>query len=119
MRSRSVAPLAGLALFTSLALAACSGDDGVGEVPAPAPSRASTASGGPASGSTEPSASPAPRSSAVPGLAVEAVTGGLEHGWDVGFLPDGKVLVTERPGRISLVSGLRKGAARSTVEADL
>src|SRR4051794_2830768 len=108
MRTRFVAPLsplAGLVLLASLALTACSGDDEVGEVPAPAPSRASTASGGTASVSPEPSASPAPRDTAVPGLAVEVVTGGLDHGWDIGFLPDGKVLVTERPGRISLVSG--------------
>jgi glucose/arabinose dehydrogenase len=119
MRSRLTAPVAALALLASAALGACSGDDSVGEVPAPAPSRASTASGGTASGSTEPSPSPAPRNTDVPGLAVEVVTGGLQHGWDIGFLPDGKVLVTERPGRISLVSGLRKGAARSTVRADL
>ena len=46
----------------------------------------------------------------MPGLAVEVVTEGLEHGWDIGFLPGGQVLVTERPGRISLVSGLREGA---------
>src|SRR6476469_6437274 len=113
MRSRLTAP-AVLALLAAAALGACSGDDSVGEVPAPAPSRASTASGGTASGSTEPSPSPAPRNTDVPGLAVEVVTGGLQHGWDIGFLPDGKVLVTERPGRISLVSGLRKGAALST-----
>ena len=55
----------------------------------------------------------------MPDLAVEVVTGGLEHGWDIGFLPDGRVLVTERPGRISLVSGLREGARRTTVRADL
>jgi glucose/arabinose dehydrogenase len=119
MRSRLTAPGAALALLAAAAVGACSGDDSVGEVPAPAPSRASTASGGTASGSTEPSPSPAPRNTDVPGLAVEVVTGGLQHGWDIGFLPDGKVLVTERPGRISLVSGLRKGAARSTVRADL
>ncbi len=117
MRSRFVAPLTGLALFASLALTACSGDDSVGEVPSTV---RSTASGsGTASASSEPSASPAPRNTAVPELAVEVVTAGLEHGWDIGFLPDGKVLVTERPGRISLVSGLRKGAMRSTVRADL
>jgi glucose/arabinose dehydrogenase len=119
MRSRLTAPVAALALLAAAALGACSGDNSVGEVPAPAPSRASTASGGTASGSTEPSPSLAPRNTDVPGLAVEVVTGGLQHGWDIGFLPDGKVLVTERPGRISLVSGLRKGAARSTVRADL
>src|SRR4051812_33027171 len=33
-----------------------------------------------------------------PSLKVEEVAGGLEHGWDIGFLPDGQVLVTERPG---------------------
>ena len=116
MRSPLVAPLAGLALLASLALTACSGDDSVGEVP---PVRSTASGSGTASASPEPSASPAPRNTAVPGLAVEVVTGGLEHGWDIGFLPDGKVLVTERPGRISLVSGLRKGATRSTVRADL
>lgn len=36
-------------------------------------------------------------------LEAEQVTGGLEHPWDVGFLPDGGVLVTERPGRLRLV----------------
>ena len=124
MRSRIVAPLCGLALLSSVALAACSADDSVGEVPAPAPSATpsapgSAASSGTASATAEPSASPAPRDTAVPALAVEVVTGGLEHGWDVGFLPDGKALVTERPGRISLVSGLREGARRTTVRTDL
>src|SRR5690606_31698439 len=36
-----------------------------------------------------------------PELDVEVVADGLEHGWDIGFLPDGGVLVTERPGRIA------------------
>jgi aldose sugar dehydrogenase len=47
------------------------------------------------------------------------VAEGFEHGWDIGFLPGGQALVTERPGRISLVSGLRKGADRREVRADL
>ncbi|GAA4671207.1 MULTISPECIES: PQQ-dependent sugar dehydrogenase [Amycolatopsis] len=43
---------------------------------------------------------------AQPGsLRVDVVASGLEHGWDVGFLPDGKLLVTQRPGRLSLVDG--------------
>ena len=118
MRSRLTAPVAAVALLAAAALGACSGDDSVGEVPATAPATG-TASGGTASDNAEPSASPAPRNTAVPGLAVEVVTGGLEHGWDIGFLPSGHVLVTERPGRFSLVSGLREGARRSTVRADL
>jgi glucose/arabinose dehydrogenase len=88
-------------------LAACSGGGGddLGEVPAPATAEATP--------------SPAPRSTDVPDLAVEVVTDGLEHGWDIGFLPDGSALVTERPARISLVSGLREGADLSRVDADL
>jgi aldose sugar dehydrogenase len=116
MRPRCTAPLAAVALLAAVGLAACSGDDSVGEVP---PVAASTASGGTASATEEPTASPAPQDTAVPGLAVEVVTGGLEHGWDIGFLPDGQVLVTERAGRISLVSGLREGSRRTTVRADL
>lgn len=54
-----------------------------------------------------------------PVLDVEIVTDQLEHGWDVGFLPDGQVLVTERPGRLSLLSTGRAGAVLSRVEADL
>ena len=114
MRTRYAAPLTCVALLATATLAACSGDDSVdsvGEVP-------STATGT-ASGSPEPTPSPAPRSTAVPDLAVEVVAEGFEHGWDIGFLPDGRALVTERPGRISLVSGLREGAERTEVRADL
>lgn len=36
-------------------------------------------------------------------LAVETVATGLEHPWGMEFLPDGRMLVTERPGRLRLV----------------
>lgn len=36
-------------------------------------------------------------------IAVERVTGGLEHPWALAFLPDGAILVTERPGRLRLI----------------
>ena len=111
MSTRYAASLACVVLVVGAALAGCSGDDSVGEVPSTATSTASDA--------PEPTPSPAPRSTAVPGLAVEVVAGGFEHGWDIGFLPDGRALVTERPGRISIVSGTRKGAERRTVRADL
>lgn len=114
MRTRYAAPLACVALLATATLAACSADDpgdAVGEVPSTATSTAS--------GSPEPTPSPAPRSTAVPDLAVEVVAEGFEHGWDIGFLPDGRALVTERPGRISIVSGLREGAERTAVRADL
>ncbi len=36
-------------------------------------------------------------------FSVELVTGGLEHPWGMAFLPDGRILVTERPGRLRLI----------------
>ncbi|MGI6874492.1 PQQ-dependent sugar dehydrogenase [Amycolatopsis sp. 3B14] len=47
-------------------------------------------------------------------LKVDVVTGGLQHGWDVGFLPGGSILVTQRPGRLALV----RGTAVTQVQAD-
>jgi glucose/arabinose dehydrogenase len=35
---------------------------------------------------------------------VTTVTGGLDHPWGAAFLPDGGMLVTERPGRLRLVA---------------
>ena len=37
------------------------------------------------------------------GLGVETVVEGLEIPWDLAFTPDGRILVTERPGRIRIV----------------
>jgi aldose sugar dehydrogenase len=37
-------------------------------------------------------------------LAVETVAGGLVHPWALAFLPDGRMLVTERPGRMRMVT---------------
>ncbi len=37
-------------------------------------------------------------------LSVETVAGGLVHPWSLAFLPDGRMLVTERPGRMRIVT---------------
>jgi len=55
----------------------------------------------------------------TPELRVTPVAGGLEHVWDLGFLPDGRILLTERAGRISLLSGGAAGATVTPVTADL
>lgn len=38
-------------------------------------------------------------------VALETVIGGLENPWSLAFLPDGKMLVSERPGRLRVVDG--------------
>jgi glucose/arabinose dehydrogenase len=47
--------------------------------------------------------SPTPKDSPLPGRQVD-VARGLEHPWGLAFLPDGRMLVTERPGRLRIVS---------------
>lgn len=37
-------------------------------------------------------------------LKVETVASGLAHPWSLAFLPDGRMLVTERPGRLRIVT---------------
>jgi glucose/arabinose dehydrogenase len=36
-------------------------------------------------------------------IKVESIAKGLEHPWGLQFLPDGRMLVTERPGRLRIV----------------
>ncbi|MDW8059278.1 MAG: PQQ-dependent sugar dehydrogenase [Thermomicrobium sp.] len=50
-----------------------------------------------------PTATPAPTPSGPVELRVETVVGGLEAPWEVAFAPDGRLLLTERPGRVRLV----------------
>ncbi|MEU3273570.1 PQQ-dependent sugar dehydrogenase [Saccharomonospora sp. NPDC006951] len=49
-------------------------------------------------------------------LRVDEVVTGLEHGWDIGFLPGDRILITERPARLKVVDA---NGAVSDVAADL
>ncbi|MDH3444014.1 MAG: PQQ-dependent sugar dehydrogenase, partial [Deltaproteobacteria bacterium] len=45
-----------------------------------------------------------PTPSSVKGIVqVQTIAKGLEHPWGLEFLPDGRMLVTERPGRLRIV----------------
>jgi glucose/arabinose dehydrogenase len=54
----------------------------------------------------------------APGAAeVETIATGLEAPWEIAFLPDGRALVTERPGRVRLLE--RDGRLRAAPVAEL
>jgi glucose/arabinose dehydrogenase len=91
-----------LLIAAALAATSCTSGTGVGEVPA---------SGAPGTVTT-------PSTAKTPGFKIEEVAGGLEHGWDVGFLPDGKILVTQRTGKIALLSSGLPGAKVTQLKAD-
>jgi glucose/arabinose dehydrogenase len=65
-----------------------------------------------ASPSPRPTATAAPSATPVPALAapralhfkVDTVAGGLQAPWSLAFLPDGTMLVTERQGRVRVIS---------------
>ena len=42
-------------------------------------------------------------SMAIDGFKVHTITDGLEHPWAMAFLPDGNILVTERPGHLRVI----------------
>jgi glucose/arabinose dehydrogenase len=50
-------------------------------------------------------------------IVTETVVSGLVHPWGLAWLPDGNILVTERPGRLRLVKIGPKGSGRLDPEA--
>ncbi|HEX2301702.1 MAG TPA: PQQ-dependent sugar dehydrogenase [Pseudonocardiaceae bacterium] len=96
---------AGAALIVLLAVVAgCSGGRDGAPIGTGVP-------GPPTGGTAAPSVSPPVR--------VDVVAAGLEHAWDIGVLPDGSALITERPGRIRLLADTRPGTRVTPVAADL
>jgi glucose/arabinose dehydrogenase len=91
---RLLSPVALLALV--FAISACGGDGNDDEA---ATTPATTATTPPATETTdEPTLARNPG-----GPKVETVAEGLEIPWEIGFLPDGRALITERPGRVRLL----------------
>jgi glucose/arabinose dehydrogenase len=111
--SASAGRVAAAGLVVLLGVTGCSAEassvEGGGAGAAPA---AAAPSSGPAS-------TVAPVRVGTPDLSVSVVATGLSHVWDLGFLPDGRVLVTERDGRFALLSGTSPGATVTEVAADL
>jgi len=95
-RSRRGTGTAAVVTVAALLLAGCGADRG--------------SDGGDTTSTSGPAGSPA--------LRVTPVAGGLEHPWDLGFLPDGQILVTERAGRLVLLSGATAPATVTPVAAD-
>ena len=58
----------------------------------------------PSSSRRSPSRRGRPRRGRALTLGVEEVAGGLEHPWGMALLPDGALIVTERPGRMRIVA---------------
>lgn len=102
--TRTISRVATTALV--LGLAGCSS----------APQPTSVAGGG--AGTAPAAESTAPARTGTPDLAVSVVAEGLTDVWDMGFLPDGQVLITERDGRLALLSGAEPGATVAEVDAD-
>jgi glucose/arabinose dehydrogenase len=104
------APTVGLLAALAVGLAACGGDDGSSSPPPDGASETRPGPGGEARGREGPArASGRPR--------VETVATGLDTPWDIAFLPDGRALVTERPGRVRLLSA--DGELRSEPVAEI
>jgi glucose/arabinose dehydrogenase len=109
-RPRPARALLAVAALLALALTACS-ERGTGTSAAPA--------GGAGGGSRPVTPDPAGGTAGIAALRVETVAGGLANPWDLAFVGGDRMLVTQRDGTLSLVTGLGPGARVTPVAADL
>jgi glucose/arabinose dehydrogenase len=109
-----IAPAAA-ALGLLLGLASCGGEPA--ESPAPPSSEPTPAAGG-RTQAREPERDGERRPErSRGGPRVETIVTGLDTPWEIAFLPDGRALVTERPGRVRLLS--RAGELRREPVAEI
>lgn len=107
-----LAPLALLMAVLVMGLVACGG----GEPPAP-PADGGTEAGPTAGDGAEPPDGSKQRlARADGGPRVETLVTGLEVPWEIVFLPDGRALVTERPGRVRVISAAGELLGRPAAE---
>lgn len=53
------------------------------------------------------------------GFEIEEIADGLDQAWEIGFLPNGKVLISQRPGKFALLSSYQPGAKVTTLKPEL
>jgi glucose/arabinose dehydrogenase len=100
------------ALAAAVLLCACSGSDGRAQSDSGASAGARSVSAPeetqppnvPSQKPAFPGQTRAPRLTTATAFQVVTVARGLENPWGLAFLPDGRMLVTERPGRLRIVS---------------
>jgi glucose/arabinose dehydrogenase len=86
------------ALLPAVALIGCGGGDGEPAAQTSTTPRPATAEAG--EGAAGPAGEPVRNRG---GPQVETIAEGLESPWEIAFLPDGRAIVTERPGRVRLL----------------